>query len=197
MAARSVFSSIVDRAVEHAKRFELTNISGDTYDWSEVPGTITAAGTELNAALFNPIISEVNKLSEFATDSVTGIDLSGSDYTLSAANAAKGTLVVDTASATYSLILPTTYNYRYVIYNGDSTNTLLVKKSGGTAVEIPPETMAIVAYDGNEYRFTSDVTPEFPYCLIVNQANITSGRNITWDFDLSDTQNMHDPSTKP
>ena len=66
---------IKNRVVEHAARYELTLVSGTTYDLVEVPGTITEAGTDVdrtalmalqgfcaNETVFNPdgSITETN-----------------------------------------------------------------------------------------------------------------------------------------
>ena len=44
---------IKNRVVEHAARYELTLVSGTTYDLVEVPGTITEAGTDVDRTAFN------------------------------------------------------------------------------------------------------------------------------------------------
>lgn len=41
---------MTDRSVEYPSRYQLTLVSGTTYDLTAVPGTITAEGTALNKA---------------------------------------------------------------------------------------------------------------------------------------------------
>lgn len=47
--------TITDRQVQYPGRYLLTLVSGSTYDLTAVPGTITAAGTPINATLLQPI----------------------------------------------------------------------------------------------------------------------------------------------
>ncbi len=43
----------LDRIVTHARRFTITNVSGDIYDLTPETGTVTEAGTPVNAANLN------------------------------------------------------------------------------------------------------------------------------------------------
>lgn len=153
MSTRFTKTNIVDRVVEFAKRIQLTLVAptADVYDFVAVPGTETLVGTVLDNALLQPMTDEIELLSQFSSDAKTGIDLTTGSFTLQLADYTKGLIVVATAHETNSLILPTNYNYRYVIYNADAVNTLLVKKSAGVAVSIPPRATTCVAYNGSQY----------------------------------------------
>jgi hypothetical protein len=89
---------------------------------------------------------------DYTAKMVSGIDLSAADVTLGSGDYYKGLLVVAAAHETHALILPGVNNHKYDIYNADSEHTLLVKKAGGTAVEVPPQKLCRVAYDGTQYR---------------------------------------------
>ena len=89
---------------------------------------------------------------KYAAQMLSGIDLGAADVTLGSGDYYKGLLVVAAAHETHALILPGVNNHKYDIYNADSEHTLLVKKAGGTAVEVPPQKLCRVAYDGTDYR---------------------------------------------
>lgn len=47
--------TVTDKAVQYPGRYQMTLVSGTTYDLVAVPGTITAAGTPINKAYLQPI----------------------------------------------------------------------------------------------------------------------------------------------
>ena len=94
----------------------------------------------------------ISKHEDYAARMLSGIDLSAEDVTLGSGDYYKGMLVVSAAHETNALILPGVNSHRYDIYNADAQHTLLVKKAGGTALEIPPQKLCRVAYDGTQYR---------------------------------------------
>ena len=60
-------NQFVDRVVEHPGRYTLTDTGGSvlgTYDLSRNEGTITEAGTPLNAANMNLVVDEVNDIND-------------------------------------------------------------------------------------------------------------------------------------
>lgn len=60
-------NQFVDRVVEHPGRYTLTDTGGSvlgTYDLSRDEGTITEAGTPLNAANMNLVVDEVNDIND-------------------------------------------------------------------------------------------------------------------------------------
>lgn len=60
-------NQFVDRVVEHPGRYTLTDTGGSvlgTYDLSRDEGTITEAGTPLNAANMNLVVDEVNNIND-------------------------------------------------------------------------------------------------------------------------------------
>ena len=108
-----------------------------------------------NAEAISDTAQTVSLHEQNAAQMASGIDLSAGDVTLASGDYYKGLLVVAAAHDTHALILPNVNNHKYDIYNADPEHTLLVKKAGGTAVEVPPEKLCRVAYDGTEYRAIS------------------------------------------
>jgi hypothetical protein len=49
------FPTVVDRNVQYPNRVSLTEISAGVYDVAAAPGTVVAAGTDINKALFDAI----------------------------------------------------------------------------------------------------------------------------------------------
>ncbi len=94
----------------------------------------------------------ISEHEDYAARMLSGIDLSAGDVILPSDDYYKGMLVVSAAHETNALILPGVNSHRYDIYNADAQHTLLVKKAGGTALEIPPQKLCRVAYDGTQYR---------------------------------------------
>ncbi|MGI6751072.1 MAG: hypothetical protein ACOX4U_00405 [Anaerovoracaceae bacterium] len=74
--------NVKDRVVEHPHRYKLTNISGDTYDLSREPGTVTEEGTVVNRALLMAMQGFVGATTVF-----------GEDGTITETNAEGGVLV--------------------------------------------------------------------------------------------------------
>lgn len=63
----AVLETFTDRVVEHPGRYTLTDTGGaelGTYDLSRDEGTVTEAGTPLNAAHLNPVINEINDIND-------------------------------------------------------------------------------------------------------------------------------------
>ena len=63
----ATLNQFVDRVVEHPGRYTLTDTGGSvlgTYDLSRDEGTITEAGTPLNAANMNLVVDEVNDIND-------------------------------------------------------------------------------------------------------------------------------------
>lgn len=96
--------------------------------------------------------ANIDKHEQYTTGVKSGIDLSGGDVTLLSDDYYKGLIEISTAHESYSLILPTVNNHKYTIYNSSSTLSAFIKKSGGTAIEIPTLSAITVVYDGIEYR---------------------------------------------
>lgn len=61
-----------DRVVQYPLRVKLNQVIGqaDTYDLEKIPGTITNAGTPLNAANLNSIGQEIVSLSDDFTNQI-------------------------------------------------------------------------------------------------------------------------------
>lgn len=69
----AVLNNFTDRVVEHPGRYTLTDTGGTelgTYDLSRAEGTITEAGTPLNAANMNLVVDAVNEIDERITECV-------------------------------------------------------------------------------------------------------------------------------
>jgi hypothetical protein len=49
-----------DRIKQYPHRYTLTHVSGSTYDFTEVPGEVTEAGTPVNAENLNALGKEIN-----------------------------------------------------------------------------------------------------------------------------------------
>lgn len=98
------------------------------------------------------IDSSLGAIQDYLFGVKSDINLSYGDVILQKIDFCKGLLVIGTAYDTNSLILPTTDNYRYSIYNSDSDKVAIVKKAGGNPIEIAPNTMVMVGYDGTDYR---------------------------------------------
>lgn len=78
------------------------------------------------------------------------------DWTLSASEQKSSTLIVTNADAAVSIIAPASAGYRYTVRN-TSGQTVTIKKSGGTGVQIANGKTAIVEYIGSDYvRITAD-----------------------------------------
>lgn len=63
----AVLETFTDRVVEHPGRYTLTDTGGaelGTYDLSRDEGTVTEAGTPLNAAHLNPVVNEINDIND-------------------------------------------------------------------------------------------------------------------------------------
>lgn len=63
----ATLNQFVDRVVEHPGRYTLTDTGGSvlgTYDLSRTEGTVTEAGTPLNAANMNLVVDEVNDIND-------------------------------------------------------------------------------------------------------------------------------------
>lgn len=78
------------------------------------------------------------------------------DWTLSASEQKSSTLIVTNADAAVAIIAPASAGYRYTVRN-TSGQTVTIKKSGGTGVQIANGKTAIVEYIGSDYvRITAD-----------------------------------------
>jgi hypothetical protein len=51
--------NVLDRVVQYPHRYQLTLVSGTTYDLSPVAGTITEAGTDINRALLQQLFDSM------------------------------------------------------------------------------------------------------------------------------------------
>ena len=51
-----------DRSVQYPHRYDLTLVSGTTYDFTAVPGTITNAGSYVSATSMNNIETGINNV---------------------------------------------------------------------------------------------------------------------------------------
>ena len=55
--------TVIDRVVQYANRYELTNaVTGEvlgTFDFDEVTGTVQQVGTEIDAELFDSIAADL------------------------------------------------------------------------------------------------------------------------------------------
>ena len=105
--------NIVDRAVEHAGRYTLTNIATDqvlgTFDLSQVPGLITEAGTDMNRAVFMAMQGFIAQTTTFNADgSISETNAAGE--ILTTVFNADGSITTTFTAGTMSISKQTTFN---------------------------------------------------------------------------------------
>lgn len=81
-----VKQTFVDRAVEFARRITMTLVSGTTYDYTPVTGTITNAGTDFTSTIMNKMESGIfdayySSLAELPTAGTSSYTWSGDKVT--------------------------------------------------------------------------------------------------------------------
>lgn len=84
----AILNNFTDRIVEHPGRYTLTDTGGTelgTYDLTRAEGTITEAGTPLNAASLNTVVDAVNEIDDRLTGCIVveRYTLSGMSATVS------------------------------------------------------------------------------------------------------------------
>ena len=89
--------AFVDRIVEHPGRIRLTMVDDDVYDVTREEGTVTEAGTPLNAANLNAELADA-VISRFTTATVSKDNISITT------GATSGTLNIDATRAGYTPI---------------------------------------------------------------------------------------------
>lgn len=86
--------AVVDRIVQYANRYRLTNVeTGEvlgTFDFDEVTGTVEQVGTEINAELFDSIAADLAARVVSAGGELAGTIVTFSDISGTAANVASG-----------------------------------------------------------------------------------------------------------
>lgn len=86
--------TVVDRVVQYANRYELTNaVTGEvlgTFDFDEVTGTVQQVGTEIDAELFDSIAADLAARVVSAGGELAGTIVTFSDINGTAANVASG-----------------------------------------------------------------------------------------------------------
>lgn len=86
--------AVVDRIVQYANRYQLTNVETGavlgTFDFDEVTGTVTEAGTEINKALFDSIADDLAARVKLSGGELAGTVVTFSDISDTAANVASG-----------------------------------------------------------------------------------------------------------
>lgn len=109
--------------------------------------TLTGTETMTNKTLTVPTIT--SPALTFSNEAA--IDLGSGDVTLDASQIKKFILEVTTGHAANAIVAPSTTGKAYIVVNNDAVNNALIKKSGGTAVTIPPSYSGLVYYNGTQY----------------------------------------------
>ena len=86
--------AVVDRIVQYANRYQLTNVeTGEvlgTFDFDEVTGTVQQVGTEIDAELFQSIADDLAARVKLSGGELAGTIVTFSDISGTAANVASG-----------------------------------------------------------------------------------------------------------
>lgn len=146
--------TVTDRVVQYPRRYQMTLVSGTTYDLTPVTGTVTAAGTAVNTAHLQPIENALfmtNNIftntspSDSYTISITGVssytDLTGVPILVKFTVANTGTATLNVNSLGAKSILK---NVSSVLETGDiSVNDLIT-----------------LVYDGINFKIMSRLSNE-------------------------------------
>ena len=98
-----------DRIIQYPARYQLTLVSGTTYDLTAVPGTVTEAGTLVNRELLMAMQGFIGNTTVFNPDgSIT--ETNGDGDTMVAVFNEDGTITETFTSGAVSISKTTTFN---------------------------------------------------------------------------------------
>lgn len=186
-----------DRVVQYAARYLLSLVSGTTYDFTAVPGTVTNVGSYVSASIMNNIESGI-EASHKGTH-IYGASSTGNDTYVIA-------FTVPFTSYNTGMIInfkPDTSNTGTANLNIDGLGAKIIKKftaSGKVDIstgDIIANGIYTVIYDGTDFILTAPTA--IPSSLLTAQGDIiyASGANTPAKLDLTANSLLKSNSTVP
>ena len=172
----------VDRAVQYAKRYAFTLITGSTYDIDAAPGTITQAGSAQTAARMNNIetgIEAAHKGTHIYAASATGNDTYVVAFTTPFAAYNTGMIVN---------FQPDAGNTGAATINVDALGAKTLKKmtAAGKADVATGDIIAngiyTVKYDGTDFIVDNPTNPALNPLGASGTVPVSSGTTLSYDF---------------